>query len=178
MEKLINIAKKAKWGIATAVFGLTAGYAFASIPDGSGVIHACYQKNTGTVRIIDSATTSCNSSLENPISWSQTGPTGATGATGPQGPAGDNEPDAYVTFVENVFDASKSKNVTDTKPADALSNWSCIDLSIEPRIVVNNGGTALLGGSQLGSDMLQQYCGSGWDAIVTSDAENYSIYWD
>jgi hypothetical protein len=37
--------------------GVGAGIAFATIPDGSGVIHGCYTKSTGTIRVIDSAAT-------------------------------------------------------------------------------------------------------------------------
>ena len=76
---------------------LAAGAAatIAAIPDSNGVIHGCYQKNVGNLRVIDpSGGDNCRPS-EIPISWSQTGPqgrkgdTGATGATGPQGLKGD-----------------------------------------------------------------------------------------
>lgn len=73
--------------IAGLVVGGAGSVVFASIPDSNGVIHACYLNATGTVRIIDSATTNCNG-LETAITWSQTGPQGAQGATGPQGPEG------------------------------------------------------------------------------------------
>src|SRR5437764_13029221 len=67
------------FGIATAVQ--------ADIPD-SGVIHACYQKQNGQLRVIDADQgQSCRPS-EVALSWNQTGPTGATGATGPPGPTG------------------------------------------------------------------------------------------
>jgi hypothetical protein len=86
--------------LGAAVFGVVSGVQ-AAIPDSSGVINGCYQKNVGNLRVIDpSAGDSCRPS-EIAISWSQTGPqglqgpqgpkgdTGATGATGPQGPKGD-----------------------------------------------------------------------------------------
>jgi len=66
----------------------------ASIPDGTGVIHGCYQNSTGIARIIDSANESC-SKRETAIRWNQQGPEGPqgpkgdTGDTGPQGPKGD-----------------------------------------------------------------------------------------
>jgi hypothetical protein len=93
---------RVRWLLVGAVVGavLAGGAALASIPDSSGVIHGCYQKNVGNLRVIDpSAGDSCRPS-EIAISWSQTGPqgppgpqgpkgdTGATGATGPAGPAG------------------------------------------------------------------------------------------
>lgn len=69
-----------------ALFGVAAAVQ-ADIPD-SGVIHGCYPKNAGTLRVIDTSTgTGCRSS-EKALNWNQTGPTGARGATGPTGPRG------------------------------------------------------------------------------------------
>ena len=70
--------------------------ATASIPDSSGVIHACYLKSLGIVRVIDTGQ-SC-SNKETPLTWNQAGPpgpkgdTGATGAQGPKGDTGDAGP--------------------------------------------------------------------------------------
>jgi hypothetical protein len=71
--------------------GLTAGgIAYASIPD-SGIIHGCYKKNKGDLRVIDpSAGGSCGPS-ETPLDWNQTGPTGLKGGTGPTGATGPTE---------------------------------------------------------------------------------------
>jgi hypothetical protein len=71
------------------------GIAYATIPDGSGVIHGCYQKNQGTLRVIDTGTTQTCSSSEAPLTWSQTGPQGEQGIQGQQGiqgPKGDTGP--------------------------------------------------------------------------------------
>ena len=59
------------------VLGLVAGIAVASIPDASGVIHACYKSAQGQVRIVEAAA-DCNPS-ESAIQWSQTGPSGPAG---------------------------------------------------------------------------------------------------
>ena len=56
------------------VLVLGVGLAVASIPDGSGVIHACYKTSQGQTRIVESAS-DCNPA-ETPIEWSQTGPQG------------------------------------------------------------------------------------------------------
>jgi hypothetical protein len=66
-----------------ATSGFAGGIAYATIPDGSGVIHGCYQKNQGTLRVIDTGTTQTCSSSEAPLTWSQTGPQGQPGPTGP-----------------------------------------------------------------------------------------------
>jgi Collagen triple helix repeat (20 copies) len=73
--------------VALAVVALAAGGAYAAIPDSGGVIHGCYQKNAGTLRVIDDATEACRTS-EVPISWSQVGPQGPQGPQGAQGPPG------------------------------------------------------------------------------------------
>lgn len=62
--------------------------AFASIPDSNGVIHGCYKKSGGTLRVIDDSTNPCDSRAEIPIQWNQTGPQGPQGIQGPVGPQG------------------------------------------------------------------------------------------
>src|SRR5579862_22663 len=74
---------------ATAAVLVAGGIAYAWIPDSNGVIHACYQKHSGELRVIDSWK-GCRHD-EVPLSWNQSGPTGpagATGASGATGPAG------------------------------------------------------------------------------------------
>ena len=73
----------AGFGIATAVR--------ADIPDG-GVIHACYQKVNGQLRVIDTSKGGTCRPSESALSWNQTGPTGAKGATGASGPTGPSGP--------------------------------------------------------------------------------------
>ncbi len=75
----------------------TAAVAYAAIPGGDGVIHGCYKKEAGTLRVIDDTGT-CRPS-EVALEWNQTGPqgpqgpTGPTGPDGPQGPQGEQGPD-------------------------------------------------------------------------------------
>jgi hypothetical protein len=80
---------------AVAVLVVTAGVAWASVPDGAGVIHACYQVDAngnpdggGKLRLIDSSSEACKKN-EAALNWSQSG---AQGAAGPQGPKGDTGP--------------------------------------------------------------------------------------
>src|ERR1700734_1580528 len=81
-----------------AVALAVAGTAYASIPDSGGVIHGCYLKGIGSLRVIDSPSQKCINGLETAIQWNQTGPqgpqgpAGPKGATGPQGPAGGQGP--------------------------------------------------------------------------------------
>lgn len=66
---------------------LAAGAAYATIPDSNGVIHGCYAKSGGTLRVIDAGVTSCKTG-ETSLDWNRTGPPGAAGPAGPQGAAG------------------------------------------------------------------------------------------
>jgi hypothetical protein len=90
--------RRVRWAALGAIVGAltVGGIAWADIPD-SGVIHGCYHKVNGQLRVIDiDEGQACNPS-ESALSWNQTGPTGprgmtgptgAKGATGPTGPAG------------------------------------------------------------------------------------------
>lgn len=63
------------------------GIAYATIPDSSGVIHACYSpngakgNNGAELRIVDSDEASCNKNQVE-VTWNETGPPGADGADG------------------------------------------------------------------------------------------------
>jgi len=72
-------------GVAAALVAASIG--LASIPDGNGVIHGCFSKSGGAVRVIDAGNTTCKDG-ETSLNWNQQGVAGAPGAQGPAGPAG------------------------------------------------------------------------------------------
>lgn len=73
----------------TAILALSGGLVYATIPDsGTGVIHGCYNKATGQLKVIDAETGESCKQAETSISWNQEGPQGATGPEGLQGPQG------------------------------------------------------------------------------------------
>jgi len=84
--------------LAAGTLGVGAAIAIASVPDGTGVIHACYQvaagggtepsANPGNVRIIDSGSQNCDAASERSLTWNQQGPQGSPGSPGIQGPPG------------------------------------------------------------------------------------------
>ena len=67
------------------------GVASASIPGDSAVVHACYQKKGGVLRVIDTArhgfSGKCRTS-EKGLSWNQQGPRGLPGTAGAGGAPG------------------------------------------------------------------------------------------
>ena len=77
-------------GVAALVLGF--GIAQAAVPNSSSVIHACYNKQTGRLRVVGSSA-SCGPG-ERSLAWNQNGPSGppgprgSTGSPGPSGPAG------------------------------------------------------------------------------------------
>jgi len=119
--------------ILVAVAGLvSAGVAYATIPDGNKVFTACMLKNVGTVRLIDPSLPAANpmahcSSLETQVSWSQQGQPGPTGPAGPQGQPGkdglngtDGRDGTNGTNGTNGTDGKDGLSVTNTgEPAGA-----------------------------------------------------------
>ena len=93
----MRMRSKVGLAAATAVAALIAGsIAWATVPDASGVIHGCYGKATGKLRVTDAANPKLRpcSLREVAVDWSRQGATGAvgaagaTGATGPPGATG------------------------------------------------------------------------------------------
>jgi hypothetical protein len=80
--------KKLTIALGTAAAALAAAsIGWASIPGGDGVIHACYGKSGGNLRVIDDAAVCGNN--ETSLNWNQTGVQGPAGPAGPAGPKGD-----------------------------------------------------------------------------------------
>ncbi len=91
MKRLLG--RRARLTALIVTVGVAAGgVAYASIPDGGGVIHGCYKKKAGTLRVIDSTAGGLCKSSEVSLAWSQTGPQGPPGADGAQGPQGPQGP--------------------------------------------------------------------------------------
>jgi hypothetical protein len=64
------------------------GFAAAAVPDAGGVIHGCYQKKTGVLRVIGAGKRCAKG--EKPISWNQQGRRGRDGSDGTNGTNGAN----------------------------------------------------------------------------------------
>jgi hypothetical protein len=100
--------------IAVAVGLAAGGIAYASIPDGNGVIHGCYKTVGGALRVIDTGAGGVCNASEKPLNWNQNGPkgaTGPTGRTGPTGPAGATMATS-VTAISFVSLSSSSTGTT------------------------------------------------------------------
>jgi hypothetical protein len=101
------------------------GVAYASIPDGSGVIHGCYKTPVPThgsaLSVIDTdAGGSCGGGMT-AVTWNQTGPQGPAGATGPAGPPGPS-PAATTTTRVAHYDAGQQNTFFETVSCPAGSH--------------------------------------------------------
>ncbi len=74
--------------VAAMALLVVAGIAYATVPDASGIIHGCYRKGMGRLRVIDTDRAQTCLKTEVPLNWNQAGPQGPQGSTGPQGPPG------------------------------------------------------------------------------------------
>ena len=116
-------------GVAAAVVVVVAiaagGMAYASIPDSNGVIHGCYVKTTGQLRVIDSGGKGCEPG-EKPLDWNQTGPTGSTGPsdswdTGQVAPVDLDPSGSHVTVAQLPLPAGNFVISAKTVLADATA---------------------------------------------------------
>jgi hypothetical protein len=78
-------------GGALVAMALAGGVAYATIPDDTGVIHGCYAKSRGALRVIDGSVTNCKAG-ETSLNWNQAGQQGPPGVQGPKGDKGDPGP--------------------------------------------------------------------------------------
>jgi hypothetical protein len=94
---------------------VSGGLLFATIPDQAGVLHGCYSRSGGTVRVIDNSVTTCKAS-ETALRWNVTGPKGdegVPGTPGAPGSPGDRGPsDAYVVDRNGNFSATSLNGAT------------------------------------------------------------------
>lgn len=136
---------------AIALAGLGAGIAYASIPDGSGVIHACYQSpppaHGANLQVIDTgAGGSCSGGMA-ALTWNQTGPQGPTGATGPTGPAGP-QATSTVVYTDVHYPGPNAGSTLEVTTVDCPSGDKAInggvDHTTSDSVSVINGGASLV----------------------------------
>src|SRR5262249_11423678 len=87
MSKLRSPFGYATVGVTVALVLGASAFAMSAIPGHGGIIHACYQKQGGGLRVINRSTERCRNS-EKPLSWNQRGRPGVPGPPGVQGPPG------------------------------------------------------------------------------------------
>ena len=103
--------KTRRRSIAVAVIAAAAlavaGIGYATIPDSTGVVHGCFQKASGMLRVIDTGAGQTCRSDETTLTWNQTGLQGPQGPPGPPGPRGGLGPTAYVEFGNDEMEPNQ-----------------------------------------------------------------------
>jgi hypothetical protein len=110
------------------------GIAYATVPDASGVIHGCYNKTQGSLRVIDTDKAQTCSNSEASINWSQTGPQGAQGPQGPTGPTGPSDVwsvDGYNAGLKSVPVVPSTGNLATTSTLPAGSYFVQAEVETE-----------------------------------------------
>lgn len=103
-----------------------AGAAWAAIPGPEGIIHGCYNKHTGALRVIDTAAHGKCKRGESELNWMEVGPPGPRGGGGPRGVTGKTGPEGpkgAAGGLSNAYTASESTTVplSSTEPAKVLT---------------------------------------------------------
>ena len=140
MGERLPHAPKGRTGVVLllVVVGLAVagGIAYATIPDSSGIFHACVKGTNGNVRLIDpdkpGKAGKCKGN-EQAVSWNQTGPPGAPGAPGAPGSPGA----PGLSALQTVNLASVSNSVSPKEAAVLCPSGK--------RVI--GGGAAITGGS-------------------------------
>ena len=112
MKRIIRTTRF--WLLGAIAFAALAGTAYATIPGGDGVIHGCYAKSGGTLRVIDASVTTCKSG-ETALDWSKNGlpgPQGEPGETGPAGPHGEPGAPGGLAGYVRLFAQSDESSVS------------------------------------------------------------------
>jgi hypothetical protein len=102
---------RARWRLLAFATGamlvVSAGVAYAAIPDSNGVIHGCIKKSggddddgggKGSLRVIDTAKGESCKRKETALKWNQTGPAGTPGQDGEDGEDGEDGQDAHEEY--------------------------------------------------------------------------------
>jgi type VI secretion system Hcp family effector len=131
--------------IAAGAAGAGGAIAVASVPDSSGVIHACVEEVGGVpvtepnVRIIDpnaNPAQTCSSTVgkgsEQAISWNTTGPPGLPGSPGPPGSVGPQGPEGQTLTING-----------ETFTISGINRTGTIENTTPPPLQGNPGGHAV-----------------------------------
>jgi hypothetical protein len=150
--------------LTAGLIALAGGVAYATIPDGQGVIHACYKPLKGDLRVIDSG--SCASG-ELPLSWNQVGPQGPIGPVGPAGPAG---PSGVETLTKSTAGAADKFFPADSNLHERLTLGRFTKLADATRVRITWQAPVAMAGPSSGSCTFQLRVDGAKDTGSTSPA--------
>ena len=203
MRRFIHPRRSAGMLIAgCVVVAVAGGVAYAAIPGPDGVIHGCYQKQVGNLRVIDPTTGRKCRPSELPITWSQTGPPGpqgpadpkgATGAQGPPGPQGATGPAGPIglTGARGATGATGPQGPVGPQGPPGVSNYQIVTNNLTNTSLANlaeaiqsascPAGKRLLGGGGLIRGAVGRWTmGSSGPAsnVADPDPTTWTVAWE
>jgi hypothetical protein len=99
--------------------------ASASVPDPGGVIHGCYRKSDGRVRVIDTGKGRKCKNTERSVEWNERGRRGRVGPEGDRGPQGEQGPQGVPGLTSpNVTLFTDTTLVNGVGPTLQVFSWS------------------------------------------------------
>jgi hypothetical protein len=145
--------------LVAGVMGAGAAVALGSVPDATGVIHACYQYTvtggrtdpaaTAYLRVIDPASQTCNTSAgvppERELDWNVSGPQGPRGDRGLQGPPGSGQTTSVGSGGTAYVTGSGSQSVTNNGGLLTVTNNGVLTIQAG---MLTLDESAAIGGSQ------------------------------
>jgi hypothetical protein len=110
MQLVNRIGRRPGWVVSCAVaaLALAGGIAYAGIQESDGIIHGCYQKEHGQLRVVGAVDDCTGGELA--ISWNHGGPPGPAGAPGQPGTSG------TTNFTRITWNNGGTDVVGDTTP--------------------------------------------------------------
>jgi hypothetical protein len=105
---------------AIGAFAVVGAIAHAAIPDPDGVIHGCYTKTNGSLRVIDPSSSRCSPN-EVPIAWNQAGRAGPAGPAGPAAPIAPAVPAAAPGLSQAQAPSSAASNTIAYKLVEPIA---------------------------------------------------------
>jgi hypothetical protein len=133
---------------AVALLVVLGGVAWAAIPGPNGIIHACYKRRGGALRVINTSAHAKCGHREAELNWSETGPPGPrggrglmgarglTGARGAVGPAGSNGTDGGLS---DAFTTSETATLALTSSRQILSlSLPAGDYAVNASVTISN----------------------------------------
>ncbi|PWU25229.1 MAG: hypothetical protein C5B48_02340 [Candidatus Rokuibacteriota bacterium] len=163
MRRISNYRPSAGTALAAvALIVAVGGVAFAAIPDSTGTVHGCFQKNSGDLRVVNSQS-ECRTN-ESSIDWAQQGPGTGIGVR------------AYAhVHGDGTLDPAKSRNVAAVVPSSVRPDAYCFKLDFAPANVLATPQTgAFQQGASLEAEDIVPNCPVGFrDAIAFVQGESH-----
>jgi uncharacterized protein YkuJ len=173
MKKLLAFAgahfKQSLLVLAGAIIGGSTMFAIgarAAIPDSDGTIHGCRNSTTTLLRVIDSASQSCDGN-ESSLNWDQNGVKGY----------------AYVTYDRDTetfaLDSARSKNISNFTTEGGGGGRVCLTLNSTPHNmsltpINDNGGSSI--GFKDANGWAGNACGVSGSNVAISMANDGSFF--